>query len=114
MLQESHALCGHMIKPPKLKIRSTGADEARTHKAWFASLKRAELQIFYSKNQKYLKATQSLLKLFPSIFLAVPLVLDLCYWVVSRLFIYFAKMFGTSGGKESPTVSAENKVLQRN
>ena len=53
-------------------------------------------------------ATQPLLKLLPKIFLAVPLVLDL---VVSRLFIYFVKMFGTSGGQESPTVSAENEVL---
>ena len=42
MLQESLALCGRMIKPPALKLRSTGADEARTHKAWFATLKRAE------------------------------------------------------------------------
>ena len=75
MLQESLALCGRMIKPLVLKLRSIGADEARTHKAWFASLKRADLQIFLSKNPKYLKATQSLLKLLPSIFLAVPLVL---------------------------------------
>ena len=89
MLQESLALCGRMIKPPALKLRSTGADEARTHKAWFATLKRAEyssdflqiFSVFLSKNPKYLKATQSLLKLLPSIFLAVPLVLDMCYWL---------------------------------
>ena len=41
MLQESLALCGRMIKPPALKIRSIGADEAGTLKAWFATLKRA-------------------------------------------------------------------------
>ena len=41
MLQESLALCGRMIKPPALKIRSTGADEAGTHKTWFATSKRA-------------------------------------------------------------------------
>ena len=51
MLQESLALCGHMIKPPALKIRSTGADEAGTHKAWFAILKRAG----YSSNFSYQK-----------------------------------------------------------
>ena len=28
MLQESLALCGRMIKPPALKIRSTGEDKA--------------------------------------------------------------------------------------
>ena len=28
----------------------------------------------------------------------------------ARLFIYFVKMFGTSGGQESPTVSAENEL----
>ena len=28
----------------------------------------------------------------------------------AHLFIYFVKMFGTSGGQESPTVSAENKL----
>ena len=82
MLQESLALCGHMIKTPALKLRSTGAGEAGKHKAWFATLKRAGYSSdFLSENQKYLKATQSLLKLLPSIFLAVPLVLDLCYWL---------------------------------
>ena len=87
MLQESLALYGRMIKPPALKICSTGADEAGTHKAWFATLKRAGyFSDFFSKNQKYLKATQSLLKLLPSIFLAVLLVLDLCYWLFLACF----------------------------
>ena len=39
MLQESLNLCGRMIKP--LKILSTGTEEAGTHKAWFATLRRA-------------------------------------------------------------------------
>ena len=80
MLQESLAVYGRMIKPPALKIRSTGADEAGTYKAWFATLKNQDiLQIFLFKNQKYLMATQLLLKLLPSIFLAVPLVLNSGY-----------------------------------
>ena len=32
------------------------------------------------------------------------------YSTTARLFIYFVKMFGTSGGQESPTVSAENEL----
>ena len=32
------------------------------------------------------------------------------YSTTARLFIYFVKMFGTSGEQESPTVSAENEV----
>ena len=71
-------LCGRMIKPPALKLRSTGADEARTHKTWFATLKRAEYSSDFSfQNSKIFEGnTESLLKLLASIFLAVPLVLD--------------------------------------
>ena len=52
MLQESLAVYGHMIKPPAFKIRSTGADEAGTHKARFATLKRAK----YSSNFSFQKS----------------------------------------------------------
>ena len=70
-----------MIKPPALKIRSTGANEVGTHKTWFTTLKRAEYFSDSSvQKSKFLKATQALLKLLPSIFLAVDLV-HLCYWL---------------------------------
>ena len=56
--------------------------QTRTHKAWFATLKRAEYSSDFSfQNFKIFEGKQLLLKFLPSIFLAVPLVLDLCYWL---------------------------------
>ena len=80
MLQESLALYGRMIKPSALKICSTGADEARTHKAWFATLKRAEyFSDFSFQKSKIFEGNTIIVKTSSNIFLAVPLALDLCY-----------------------------------
>ena len=43
-------------------------------------------------------------------FLSCTLGVGFVLLVVSRLFIYFVKIFGTSGRQESPTVSAENEL----
>ena len=112
MFQESLALCDRMIKPPALKIRSTGADEAGTHKAWFATLKRAEYSLDFSfQKSKIFEGNTAIVKTSSKYFLSCTLGVGFVLLVVSHLFIYFVKMFGTSGGQESPTVSAENKVL---
>ena len=93
-----------MIKPPALKIRSTGADEAGKHKTWFATLKRAGYSSdFYFQKSKYLKATQSLLKL-----LSCTLGVGFALLVVSRLFIYFVKMLGISAGTNKCVVKHVN------
>ena len=83
MLQESLALCGCMIKPPALKLRSTGVDEARTHKARFATLKRAEniLQIFLSKIPKVFEGNTVIVETSCKYFLSCTLGVRLCYWL---------------------------------
>ena len=112
MLPESLALCGRMIKSPALKIRSTGADKAGTHKAWFATLKRAGYSSDFSfQKSKIFEGNTLIVKTSFKYFLSCTLRLGFLLLVVSRLFIYFVKIFGTSGGQESPTVSAENEVL---
>ena len=112
MLPENLALCGHMIKPPALKIHSTGADEAGTHKAWFATLKRAGYSLDFSfQKSKIFEGNTVIVKTFSKYFLSCTLGVGFVLLIVSRLFIYFVNMFGTSGGQESPTVSAENEVL---
>ena len=71
-----------MIKPLALKIRSTGADEAGTHKARFATLKRAEYSSDFSfQKSKIFEGNTIIVKTSSKYFLAVPLVLDLCYWL---------------------------------
>ena len=71
MLQESHALCGHMIKSRALKLRSTEADEARTHKAWFATLKRAEYSSDFSfQKSKIFEGNTVIVKTFSKYFLS--------------------------------------------
>ena len=82
MLQESLALCGRMIKPPALKLRSTGADEAGTHKAWFATLKRAEYSSDFSfQNSKIFEGNTVIVKTYCKYFLSCTLGVGLCYWL---------------------------------
>ena len=99
MLQENLALCGRMIKQSALKLRSTGADEARTHKAWFATFKRAEYSSDFSfQKSKIFKGNTVIVKTFFKYFLSCALGVGFVLLVVSRLFMYFVKTFGTSGG----------------
>ena len=101
MLQESLALCGRMIKPPALKICSTGADEAGTHKVWFATLKRAEYSSDFSfQKSKIFKGNTVIVKTSSKYFLCCTLDVGFVLLAVSRLFIYFVKMFGISGEQE--------------
>ena len=86
MLQETLALCGHMIKLPALKLRSTGADEARTHKAWFATLKRAEYSSdsFFPRS-KIFEGNTVIVKTSFKYFLSCTLGVGYVLLVVSRL-----------------------------
>ena len=116
MLQESLALCGErkpccMIKPPALKIRLTGADEARTHKTWFATLKRAGYSSDFSFQKSKIFEGNTVIVKTSKYFLSCTLGFGFVLLVVSRLFIYFVKMFSTSVGQESSTVSIENEVV---
>ena len=102
-----------MIKPPALKIRSTAADEAGTHKARFATLKRAGYSLDFSfQKSKIFEGNTVIVKTSSKYmyFLSCTLGVEFVLLVVSRLFIYFVRMFGTSGGQESPTVSAKNEL----
>ena len=86
MLQESLALCGRMIKPPALKLRSTGADEVRTHKVWFATLKRAEYYSDFSfQNSKIFEGNIVIVKTFSKYFLSCTLGVVFVLLIVSRL-----------------------------
>ena len=101
MLQESLALCDRIIKPPALKIRSTGADEARTHKARFATLKREGYYSDFSfQKSKIFEGNTVIVKISSKYFLSCTLGVGFVLLVVSRLFICFVKMFGTFGGQE--------------
>ena len=111
MLQESLVPCGGVIKPSALKIRSTGVDEAGTHKARFATLKKAGYSSDFSfQKSKIFERNTVIVKTSSKYFLSCTLGVGFGLLVVFRLFIYFVKMFGTSGGQESPTVSAENEL----
>ena len=82
MLQESLALCGRMVKPLVLKLRSIGADEARTHKTWFASLKRAEYSSDFSfQKSKIFEGNTVIVKTSSKYFLSCTLGVDMCYWL---------------------------------
>ena len=86
MLQESLALCGRMIKPPALKLRSTGADEARTHKAWLATLKRARYSSDFSfQNSKIFEGNTVIVKTSSEHFLSCTLGVGFVLLIVSRL-----------------------------
>ena len=86
MLQESLAVYGHMIKPPALKLRSTGADEARTHKAWSATLKRAEYFSEFSLQKfKIFEGNTVIVKTSYKYFLSCTLGVRFVLLVVSRL-----------------------------
>ena len=101
-----------MIKLPALKIRSTGADEVGTHKAWFATLKRAGYSSDFSfQKSKIFEGNTVIVKTSSKYFFSCTLGVGFVLLVVSRLFIYFVKIFSTSGEQESATVSAENEVL---
>ena len=98
MLQESLALCGHMIKPPALKIRSTEADEAGTHKAWFATLKRAEYSSDFSfQNSKIFEGNTVTIKT-SKYFLSCTLGVGFVLLVVSRLQWWIFKVRGPRQG----------------
>ena len=91
------ALCGRMIKPPALNIRSIGADEAGTHKAQFATLKRAGYSSDFSfQKSKIFERNTIIVKTSSKYFLSCILGVGFVLLVVSRLFIYFVKMFVTS------------------
>ena len=86
MLQESLALSGRMIKPPALKIRSIGADEARMHKAWFATIKRAEYSSDFSfQKSKIFESNTVVLKTSFKYFLSCTLGAGFVLLVVSHL-----------------------------
>ena len=109
MLQESLALCDRIIKPPALKLRSTGADEARTHKAWFAALKRAGFSSDCSfQKSKIFEGNTIIVKTSFKYFFSCTLGVGFVLLVVSRLFIYFLKMFGTLAGKNECVVKHVN------
>ena len=111
MLQENLAVCGRMIKRRALKIRSTGADKAEMYKARFATSKKAEYSSDFSfQKSKIFEGNTVIVKTSSKYFLSCTLGVGFVLLVVSRLFIYFVKMCGTSGGQKSPTVSAENEL----
>ena len=86
MLQESLALCGRMVKPQALKLRSTGADEARTHKAWFATLKRAKYSSDFSfQKSKIFEGNTIIVKTSSKYFLSCTLGVGYVLLVVFRL-----------------------------
>ena len=95
MLQESFAVCGRMIKPPALKLRSTGADEARTHKAWFVILKRAEYSSDFSfQNSKIFEGDTVIVKTSSKYFLSCTLGVGFLLLVVSHLPWWIFKVKG--------------------
>ena len=99
MLQESLAVCGRMIKPPVLKLCSTGADEARTHKVWFATLKRAEYSSDFSfKNSKIFEGNTVIVKTSSKYFLSCTLGVGFVLLVVSRLRWWIFKVSGSRLG----------------
>ena len=99
MLQESLALCGHMIKPLVLKLRSTGADEAGTHKAWFASMKRAEYSSDFSfQKSKIFEGNTVIVKTSSKYFLSCTLGVGYVLLVVSRLQWWIFKVRGPRQG----------------
>ena len=86
MLQESLALCGRMIKPPALKLRSTGADEVKMHKARFATFKSAEYSSdFFFHNSKIFEGNTVIVKTSSKYFLSCTLGVGFVLLVVSRL-----------------------------
>ena len=99
MLQESPAVCGHMIKPPAIRLRSTRADEAGTHKAWFSTLKRAEYSSDFSfQNSKIFKGNTVIVKTSSKYFLSYTLDVGFVLLVVSRLQWWMLKVRGPRQG----------------
>ena len=79
-------VCGRMIKLPSLKIRSTGADEAGTHKAWFATLKRAGYSSDFSfQKSKIFEGNTVIVITSSKYFLSCTLSVGFVLLVVSRL-----------------------------
>ena len=99
MLQESLAVCGRMIKPPALKLRSTGADEAGTHKARFATLKRAGYSSDFSfQKSKIFKGNTVIVKTSSKYLLSCTLGVGYVLLVVSRLQWWIFKVRGPRQG----------------
>ena len=99
MLQESLAVCGRMIKLPALKISSTGADEARTHKAWFGNLKRTEYSSDFSlQNSKIFEGNTVIAKTFSKNFFSCTLGIGFVLLVVSCLQWWIFKVRGPRQG----------------
>ena len=95
MLQESLAVCGRMIKPPALKLRSTGADEARTHKAWLATLKRAGYFLDFSfQKSKIFEGNIVIVKTSSKYLLSCTLGVGYVLSVVSRMQWWIFKVRG--------------------
>ena len=65
---------------------------------------------FSFQKPKIFEGNTVIVKTSSKYFLSCTLGVGFMLLVVSRLFIYFVKMCGTSGGQESPTVSAENEL----
>ena len=99
MLQESLAVCGRMIKPPALKIRFTGADEVRTHKVWFATLKKAEYSLDFSFQKSIIfESNTVIIKTSSKYFLSCTLGIGFVLLVVSRLQWWIFKVRGPRKG----------------
>ena len=110
MIQESLALWSHdqtaAAKNPLNWSRRSG-----NAKAWFVTLKKAGYSLDFSfQKSKIFEGNTVIVKTFSKYFLSCTFGVRFVLLVVSRLFIYFVKMFGTSGRQESPAVSPENKL----
>ena len=99
MLQESFAVCGRTIKPPALKLCLIGADEARAHKAWFATLKRTEyFSDFSFQNSKIFEGNTFIVKTSSKYFLSCTLGVGFVLLVFSRLQWWIIKVRGPRQG----------------
>ena len=96
----------------KTHIRSTGADEAGTHKVRFATLKRAEYSSDFSfQKSKIFEGNTVIVKTSSKYFLSCILGVDMCYWLFLACSGGYSKLGARDKDLQNLMFSKKNMAL---